>query len=103
MTSGWKLYSRAARPLKGEGRTGPVCHGRQRREQISAVAGIRSPDRFRFNGYSFPLEPKTVFYDWLYINAIYPHREWLQRPCKDAGFTDIEFNPSKSINCQARS
>jgi hypothetical protein len=58
---------------------------------------------FRFNGYSFPLEPKTVFYDWLYITAIYPHREWLQRLCSYAGFTDIEFNPGKSINCQARS
>lgn len=58
---------------------------------------------FRFNGFSFPLEPKTVFYDWLYINAIYPHRDWLERLYKYAGFTDIEFNPSKSINCQARS
>ena len=58
---------------------------------------------FRFNGYSFPTEPKTVFYDWLYITAIYPHREWLQRLCNYAGFTDIEFNPSRSINCQARS
>jgi uncharacterized protein DUF6977 len=58
---------------------------------------------FRFNGFSFPLEPKTVFYDWLYITAIYPHREWLRRLCSYAGFTDIEFNPGKSINCQARS
>jgi hypothetical protein len=54
---------------------------------------------FRFNNYSFPIEPKTVFY----INAIYPHREWLERLYKYAGFTDIEFNPSRSINCQARS
>jgi hypothetical protein len=58
---------------------------------------------FWFNGFSFPLEPKTIFYDWLYINAIYPHREWLERLYAYAGFTDIEFNPGKSINCQARS
>jgi len=58
---------------------------------------------FRFNDFSFALEPKTIFYDWLYVNAIYPHREWLERLYKYAGFTDIEFNPSKSINCQARS
>jgi hypothetical protein len=58
---------------------------------------------FRFNGCSFPLEPKTIFYDWLYVTAIYPHREWLERLYRYAGFTDIEFNPSKSINCQARS
>ncbi len=55
------------------------------------------------NGYSFPLEPQTIFYDWLYINAIYPHRKWLERLYVYAGFTDIEFNPNKSINCQARS
>jgi hypothetical protein len=58
---------------------------------------------FRFNDFSFPLEPKTVFYDWLYVRAIYPHRDWLERLYRYAGFTDIEFNPSKSINCQARS
>ena len=62
---------------------------------------------FDFEGRKFPLEPKTVFYDWLYINSIYEHRSWLidRLTCKAtyAGFTDIEFNPNKSINCQARS
>jgi hypothetical protein len=50
-----------------------------------------------------PVEPRTTFYDWLYINAIYPHREWLVRLNRYAGFTDIEFNPERSVNCQARS
>lgn len=58
---------------------------------------------FRFQGQDFPLIPKTAFYDWLYIKSIYPHREFLQRLQSYAGFTDIEFNPAKSINCQARS
>lgn len=58
---------------------------------------------FEFQGMRFPLEPKTVFYDWLYIGAIFPHREWLSRLSKFVGFTDIEFNPERSINCQARS
>lgn len=58
---------------------------------------------FKFAGHSFPLEPKTLFYDWLYIGAIYEHRDWLSRLELYAGFTDIEFNPYKSINCQARS
>ena len=58
---------------------------------------------FRFEGTLFPLEPRTAFYDWLYINAIFPHREWLSRLNRYAGFTDIEFNPQRSINCQARS
>jgi hypothetical protein len=58
---------------------------------------------FKFDNLSFPLEPKTAFYDWLYINAIFPHREWLKRLYRYAGYTDIEFNPARSINCQARS
>jgi hypothetical protein len=63
--------------------------------------------RFEFDGYIFPLQPATVFYDWLYLTAIYPHRQWLMdrltHKVSYAGFTDIEFNPGKSINCQARS
>jgi len=58
---------------------------------------------FRFNGFDFPLEPKTVFYDWLYVNCIYPHREWATKLYAYSAFTDIEFNPYRSINCQARS
>ena len=58
---------------------------------------------FKFEDLSFPIEPRTAFYDWLYINAIFPHREWLTRLSRYAGFTDIEFNPGRSINCQARS
>lgn len=58
---------------------------------------------FRFEGREFPLTPKTAFYDWLYISAIYPHRDFLKRLHAYAGFTDIEFNPERSINCQARS
>jgi hypothetical protein len=59
---------------------------------------------FDFEGIRFPLEPRTAFYDWLYINAIYPHRDWLlSRLNRYAGFTDIEFNPERSVNCQARS
>lgn len=58
---------------------------------------------FRYEGQDFPLVPKTAFYDWLYIRALYPHREFLQRLHRYKGFTDIEFNPERSINCQARS
>jgi len=59
---------------------------------------------FKFENFWFPLEPKTAFYDWLYITSLYKHRDWLRRHIlKYAGFTDIEFNPERSINCQARS
>jgi hypothetical protein len=58
---------------------------------------------FNFENRHFPLEPKTAFNDWLYISAILPQRESLHRLFDFAGFTDIEFNPDRSINCQARS
>jgi hypothetical protein len=49
------------------------------------------------------LEPKTVFYDWLYIGALLQQREALAPLSRYAAFSDIEFNPDRSINCQARS
>lgn len=59
---------------------------------------------FELEGYFWENEPKTAFYDWLYISTLYknyPHiiEELLQYNA----FSDIEFNPKKSINCQARS
>lgn len=59
--------------------------------------------RFEFEDRTFPLYPKSSFYDWLYANAILPERQWLKRLSSLDGFTDIEFNPEKSVNCQARS
>jgi hypothetical protein len=58
---------------------------------------------FKFEGKKFRLEPKTVFYDWLYVSALYRQREALAPLCHYAGFTDVEFDPARSINCQARS
>lgn len=62
---------------------------------------------FRFESIDFPLRPTTVFYDWLYLSAVFPHRDWLMKritvDVEYAGFTDIEFNPAKSVNCQAKS
>lgn len=58
---------------------------------------------FRFEGRDYPLSPPTAFYDWLYARALFPHRGWLERLQQCAGFTDIEFNPERSLNCQARS
>jgi hypothetical protein len=59
---------------------------------------------FDFLGIRFPLEPMTAFYDWLYVTSLAPRREtFFAQLDRYAGFTDIEFNPEKSINCQARS
>jgi len=57
---------------------------------------------FNFQDTRWDLEPKSAFYDWLYIKALYPHKDYLKKLYKYKGFTDIEFNPNKSINCQAR-
>jgi hypothetical protein len=58
---------------------------------------------FRFEGYEIPSEPKTAFYDWLYARALARNVNILTQIESYGGFTDIEFNPEKSINCQARS
>ena len=59
--------------------------------------------RFEFNGKPWPLEPKTAFYDWLYLHALQQNPDLSEKLLVYRGFTDIEFNPAKSINCQARS
>lgn len=58
---------------------------------------------FRFFGSEWALEPKTAFYDWLYINALLKNPSLANEVTDRDGFTDIEFNHEKSINCQARS
>jgi hypothetical protein len=59
--------------------------------------------KFSFFGCDWDLEPKTAFYDWLYINALLKNEKLISLVTDIDGFTDIEFNPEKSINCQARS
>ena len=60
--------------------------------------------KFRFNGIEWENEPKTAFYDYLYISTIYKnYPELLEELAKYEVFTDIAFNPKKSINCQAKS
>ena len=59
--------------------------------------------RFEFFGVSFPLEPRTFFYDWIYINALHQNNDLALGIVSYDGFSDIEFNPKKSINCQAHS
>ena len=58
---------------------------------------------FEFFGESWPLEPRTAFYDWLYINALHKNEWAVEQLAGFDAFTDIEFNPEKSINCQAYS
>ena len=41
------------------------------------------------------------FYDWLYLNALIQNKEIAEKIIEYDAFTDIEFNPKKSFNCQA--
>ena len=58
---------------------------------------------FELNSNIWGLEPKTLFYDWLYTHALYRNKRLINEIVKYNTFTDIEFNPNKSFNCQARS
>ena len=60
---------------------------------------------FLYEGEKWPLQPKTAFYDYIYMKAVLQcfKREEIEKLFFYDWFTDIEFNPKKSINCQARS
>ena len=58
---------------------------------------------FNLFGEEWPLEPKTAFYDWVYINTLGKNEHLVEQLYQYDAFTDIEFNPNKSINCQAYS
>lgn len=58
---------------------------------------------FSFFGKEYTLKPKTFFYDWVYLNALNQNSNLADDLMRYQGFTDIEFNPKKSINCQAYS
>ena len=61
---------------------------------------------FRYYDIEFELEPKTMFYDCLYLSALSQgQRDWelLKKLNVFKGFSDIYFNPEKGVSCQARS
>lgn len=56
---------------------------------------------YRFFGVDWKLVPRTAFYDWLYINALHKRKELAEEVLQYKAFSDIAFNPERSINCQA--
>lgn len=58
---------------------------------------------FRCQNKEFPLTPRTVFYDYLYISAVRQSlsEDEIRLISEYNYFTDIEFNPVKSVNTQA--
>jgi len=57
--------------------------------------------KFIFFDEEFSLDPKTFFYDWVYLNTLHKNKGLAEEIMEYSAFTDIEFNPKKSINCQA--
>ena len=72
-------------------------------KQEARLRNHKELECFDYFGYRWELEPKTMFYDWLYINAVSQNKKLLEELVKYDAFTDIEFNPNKSLNCQAKS
>jgi len=58
---------------------------------------------FEFRNTTWQLNPLTAFYDWLYVNTLNQNTQFHDELMQYQAFTDIEFNPKKSINCQAYS
>lgn len=58
---------------------------------------------FNLDGVVWDVEPKSMFYDWIYIFSLSKNKELSDMIIKYNAFTDIEFNPKRSLNCQARS
>lgn len=56
---------------------------------------------FHFMGRDWPKDPPTAFYDWTYMQALHQCPDLSKAIIAFDIFTDIAFNPAKSINCQA--
>jgi hypothetical protein len=77
-----------------------VDPGKAKRDPRHKSSGV-------FKGYQYKdlfweAEPKTAFYDYIYVQAVIEKFGTDLNFGQFNWFTDIEFNPKKSINCQAR-
>lgn len=57
---------------------------------------------FRYKNTVYSINPKSLFYDYIYISALKENKDIGDQLMNYDIFTDIEFNNNKSINCQAR-
>lgn len=71
------------------------------KKYIGKVHQVDELVSFECFGQVFPLKPQTFFYNWLYINTLHQNQLLANQIIKYDTFTDIEFNPKRSINCQA--
>ena len=69
-------------------------------ERLAASGELMS---YNYLGMEWSLEPLTAFYDWLYVNALKQNPQLHEAVMQYQAFTDIEFNPKKSVHCAAYS
>ncbi len=62
----------------------------------------KKPVAFRYGAEDWPVESQTAFYDWLYVRALLRRPDLADQLAGHDAFTDIAFNPARSLNCQAR-
>jgi len=64
---------------------------------------LGSLSEFNFFGQNWSTRPYTLFYDWVYMQTLHRNSDLVSQILQRSCFTDIEFNPKRSINCQAYS
>lgn len=57
--------------------------------------------KFIYEKTEWDIFPENAFYNYLYISALVCNESYYSSLKDYLAFTDIEFNPNKSINCQA--
>jgi type I restriction enzyme M protein len=60
-------------------------------------------NKFQCFGYDFPINPPSLFYDFIYVSALNQNPEITKELINFTCFTDVEFNHKKQVASQARS
>lgn len=91
-----KVFKRAGRQSKllGAKSKDAKINNRKVQENDELIA-------FEIFGKAFPTKPKTFFYNYIYVNALFRHEELNKTLLNYDAFTDIRFDPKKQVNCQA--
>ena len=82
--------------------TSTGCNTVENIYQSSKVLEDGQITSFKYNDCIFENEPTGMFYDYIYIYAILQNKDLINELVQYNIFSDIEFNPKKSINTQAR-
>lgn len=96
---GGKIFNGVPRADHDRFKLGP----RESRQRVKELGAGGRLSGWEIGRYTFSLSSGVDFYNWLYLGALHQHPELLNDLISHDCFTDIEFNPKKSLACQARS